>query len=97
MSDKEKKSDKEGWRKNLLSGLSGAASNDDDEKVIKFNTFKKMFFESFVDLFRNNSLSSLIVLFKQDITSSIPRLKEKYKNLHSLVIQFSKELTRRRS
>jgi hypothetical protein len=33
MSDKEKKSDKEGWRKNLLSGLSGGASKDDDEKV----------------------------------------------------------------
>jgi len=35
MSDKEKKSDKEGWRKNLLSGLSGGASKEDDEKVKK--------------------------------------------------------------
>ena len=32
MSDKEKKSDKEGWRKNLLSGLSGGASKR-EEKV----------------------------------------------------------------
>ncbi len=42
MSDKDKKfnksdkkSDKEGWRKNLLSGLSGGGASKKEEKVIQ--------------------------------------------------------------
>ena len=60
MSDKEKKSDKEGWRKNLLSGLSGGASKQDDEKVNKFsNIFEKNSFFSFLCVLKFESVSSI--------------------------------------